>query len=199
MQPTGAISALQTFCAPIIEQVQSLVSRPDMASKKELVSCSDALERLNMYLNINSHLSGSLPPQCSSTAAEIWRILDMLLLKYGNSAVAERTCSTIRRGLTFFGSLSLPLAPEILDRMTSSFEETGVSGYIWIAGRIPDLLRQSGTNGAAQDNVKVYLQRSFESITNKLVGLLSVSTAAEVQDSKQLLNQVPGRSSLNSV
>ena len=184
MPPAEAIPALQIFCAPIIEQVQSLMARSDVATKTELVSCSDALERLNMFLNINSHLCDSLPPQCGNTSAEVWAILDSLLVKYANSILAERTCSTLRRGLTFFGNLCLPLAPAILDRMTASFDATGVSGYVWIAGRVPELLRRPGIEPATRNNVKLHLQRTFEIMTDKIVALLSATTPADVQDSE---------------
>jgi transportin-3 len=183
MPPSEAIPAMQTFCAPMIEQVHALVSRPGAtAPKSDLTACSDALERLNIFLNINSHLSDSLPNECASTANDIWQILDGLLQKYGNSSVAERACSTIRRGLTFFGRLALPLAPAILDRMTAAFEQGGVSGYVWIAGRVPELLRLPQVDETSQNNLKTHLAQTFNSMTAKLATMLSASSPADVQD-----------------
>lgn len=114
-------------------------------------------------------------------------MFDGLLTHYGNSAsLAERACSALRRGLSFFGKLALPLAPAILDRMTANFEATGISGYIWIAGRTTDLLRLVDTSSGdaqIQTQIQNHLDGALQKMTNKLVALISASNPAESQDS----------------
>ena len=143
---------------------------------------ADALEQLNVFLNVNKHLVDSLPPQCGSTASEVWAILSSLIENFGSSSISERICSTLRRGLAFFGPLCLPLAPAILDSVTAAFERTGVSGYVWVAGRVSDLLQIQGIQQQDVQNLKARLQQALERITNKLSSMLSQASATEVQD-----------------
>ena len=189
MPPADAIPALQTFVGPMLGRIQQLAARPagngnGNASKQELDSVADALEQLNVFLTVNAELSAHLPDACAGTAAEIWALLASLIAQFGGSSIAERLCSTLRRGLAFFGRLCLPLAPAILDTVTQAFEKTGVSGYVWVGGRCSDLLRYQYETGNAQGvaELKGHLQQAFESMTNKLVGMLSSKSPQDLQD-----------------
>lgn len=87
--------------------------------------------------------------------------------------------------MTFFGPLCIPLIPQVLNRMTLNFQQTGVSGYVWIAGRVPELLRLPNIDQAALNQLKADLQTAFTEITNKLVAMLSAEAdPANIQDCK---------------
>lgn len=191
MPPSEAIPALQTFVAPFIGKAQELASKTSgSATKQELEAVADALEQLNTFIHINSHLSDSLPAECGNTASEVWAILSALISRYGGSSISERICSTLRRGLTFFGRLCIPLAASILDTVTVAFEQTGVSGYVWVGGRVSDLLRVQGLLAQQEQELKAHLQQAFERMTVKLVAMLSSSTANDVQDCMSLWRRV---------
>jgi hypothetical protein len=73
-----------------------------------------------------------------------------------------------------------------LEVVTTAFEKTGVSGYVWIAGKVSDLLRVPGIGQQDQQNLKAQLQQALERITVKLSSLLSSASPTDVQDSKSL-------------
>lgn len=67
------------------------------------------------------------------------------------------------------------------------FEQTGISGYVWITGRVPDLLRIPGVqvqNSEQTQIIRSTLQKAFESITAKLVQQLGNAQAQDVQDGR---------------
>jgi transportin-3 len=137
MPPVDAPQALSTFCMPIVEIVHSVANKSTPATKDELRSACDALERLSTYLSIVDHFEGGLPRECEGTCVQIWTVLDVFLAKYGGDAkVAEKTCVAIRRGLTFFGDAAFRVAPAILDRLAGSFVGSPASSYLWITAKM---------------------------------------------------------------
>lgn len=142
---------------------------------------TDALERLNVLLQANGHLSDELPPSCAATANEVWQLLLRILHSQSELNLLETVCSTLRRGLALFGKLALPLVPSLLDSMASCFERTGVSGFVWITSKVSDLIRTP----EAQEHLaefESHLQKSFERITHRIVELLGKSSLDDIQD-----------------
>ena len=135
-------------------------------------------------LEANSHLADDLPPTCANTANEIWQIISHILQTHSEVTLLETICSTLRRGLLLFGKLALPLVPSLFDTMASSFERTGVSGFIWITGKGADLVRLREAQEHAE-NFEAHLKTAFERITNKIVDLLNKSSLDDIQDCMQ--------------
>lgn len=99
-------------------------------------------------------------------------------------ALLETVCSSLRRGLALFGKLALPLVPSLLESLASAFERTGVSGFVWITGKVSDLVRIPEAQSHLEE-LHSHLQKSFERITNRLVQMLSKSSLDDIQDCKR--------------
>ncbi|KAK9897915.1 nuclear localization sequence binding protein [Cystobasidium minutum MCA 4210] len=181
MPPNDAINALQTFCAPLLGRLQELATASTTGAKGDVPAATHALEHINILLEANSHLADDLPPTCANTANEIWQILSHILHSHSEVSSLETICSTLRRGLPLFGKLALPLVPSLLDTMTSAFERTGVSGFIWITGKAADLTRLPEAQEHAE-SLEEHLKQAFERITKKIVELLNKSSLDDIQD-----------------
>lgn len=95
------------------------------------------MEQLDALVQ-TGHTGRSIPESCYPTASQIWGVLDSLLSRYAKLFyISERVGSLIRRGLKFFPPAAIaPIIQQMLDRMTSCFEETGYPSYLWITGKL---------------------------------------------------------------
>lgn len=180
MPPSEIPQTLSTFAMPNLELVHTLVQQPTPASRDDLRKACDALERIDLYLSIVERLSEGIPPECASTCSQAWSILDGFLAKYGSdSMVAEKTCVAIRRGLTFFEDRAFEVAPAILERMASSFEQAPASSYLWITGKLV-------ANFAYQEDpaFRELVKRTFERVSSKLFEMLQSSQPVLISDGK---------------
>ena len=182
MRPNDIPQTLSTFAMPNLELVHSVSQQPTAASRDDLRKACDALERIDLYLNIVERLPNGVPPECASTCSQAWSILDTFLAKYGsNSMVAEKTCVAIRRGLTFFEEGAFQVAPSLLERMASSFEQAPASSYLWITSKVV-------ANFARQEDpaYKQLVQHTFERQSNKLFEILQSTQPVQISDSEPI-------------
>lgn len=79
-----------------------------------------------------------LPESCTATSSEVWPVFDALIANHGTvTEVSERACGCIRQGLRLFnGRVTPQTISGILERMVSAFEQSGLSGYVWITSKI---------------------------------------------------------------
>ncbi|GAA5924291.1 mRNA transport regulator MTR10 [Sporobolomyces koalae] len=178
MPPAEIPQTLSTFAMPNLEIVHAVVQQPNPASQDDLRKACDALERIDLYLSIVERLSNGIPPECASTCSQAWSIIDAFLAKYGSNAmVAEKTCVAIRRGLTFFEAAAFEVAPAVLERMATSFEQAAASSYLWITGKV------IGNFAYEQDPAfKQLVQRTFERESNKLFEMLQTTQPVQISD-----------------
>ena len=95
--------------------------------------------------------------------------------------VAEKTCVAIRRGLTFFEEGAFQVAPSLLERMASSFEQAPASSYLWITSKVV-------ANFARQEDpaYKQLVQHTFERQSNKLFEILQSTQPVQISDSEPI-------------
>lgn len=131
-----AAAALQLFCAPELALLSAMAADGGTTQgKRELRLAGDALDRLDVMLSIVGPFD--LPPSCAGTASQAWSVLSAFLIAYSSiPSLAEKSCTLLRRSLDFFGPAVPPLVPAILEQMTTSFEQTGASSFLWITGKI---------------------------------------------------------------
>lgn len=183
---TEAAQALQQFTQPLIQKVQTVANAPGEASKQDLQKTADTLEQLDAYLQVVRTLD-PVPESCYPTAATLYAVFDALLARYAKLYyISERVGSILRRGLAFFPVAALqPVVQPVLDRMASSFAETGYASYIWITGKVAqkfgDLVRSPGNEALA-----ALLIAAFENVTASLTKLLQVKDAAIIADGECL-------------
>ena len=174
-----AAAALQLFCMPNIETLHAITSSPTEATKADLRTACDALERLDMLLAVVGPFPPpGLPPSCQSTCAQIWPILDAFIAKYGQQRiVSEKVCICIRRGLQFFGEAAFSIAPAVLERMAVAFESSASSSYLWITAKlVPSFARRKDPSfDAALKNV-------VERESAKIFDMLQRTTPAQLGD-----------------
>lgn len=177
-----AAQALQQFTQPLIERVQTVANAPGEASKQDLQKTADTLEQLDAYLQVVRTLD-PVPESCYPTAATLYTVFDALLARYAKLYyISERVGSILRRGLAFFPVAALqPVVQPVLDRMASSFAETGYASYIWITGKVAqkfgEVVRNPGNEALA-----ALLIAAFENVTVSLTKLLQVKDAAIIAD-----------------
>ncbi|GAA5991442.1 hypothetical protein JCM10908_005703 [Rhodotorula pacifica] len=164
-------SALSTFVMPDVEVVHSVTQ--SAAGAGDLRRASDALERIDVYLAIIGRVP-DLPASCAATCQQVWSVLDGFLAKFGHLAsVADRVCVAIRRGLVFFDEMALAVAASVLERLSSCFDLSTASGYLWITGKIVEQFPGQVSEAAS---------RAFERESARLFALLQTTSPSQVPD-----------------
>lgn len=189
-----AAISLKTFSLDILGQVHTIVNKPVLATKEELLSVTsmcclyvfvtlpyftlDGLENLEVMLHVIHSFGEQLPAACQSTCQEAWAVFDSFLDKYGSDYdIAERTTRVIRHGITLFGSAALLVASSVVARMSVAFEATGFPSYLWIAGKM------IGTFGNEEDgHLRGVFQEVYERSTSKVASLLQTKSPRDIPD-----------------
>lgn len=155
-----------------------------------LLLYSVALEQLATFLSVLGTLD-SLPTSCANTPAEIWAVIDALLVRYGSEwIVAEPVCTLLRRGITFFRASARPIVPSLLDRMAGCFELSQISAFLWITGKAGSAYAGDADQPGGAEVMAAFV-RSWERET-EVVG--------QMLDERQSATEIPdGQSSNQSI
>lgn len=185
VMPSGEQArALSSFVMPDVELVHALANKPaGTASKQDLRTGADALERIDMYLAIVEQLPDGVPPECIQACSRAWTVFDQLLAQHGSSPlIVEKTCVAIRRGLQFLGETALPLAADVLNRLTSGFDKTHTSSYLWITSKLVAQFSRSGDTA-----VEAAIKDAVERDSQKVLQLLQGTAPAQMPDGECLI------------
>jgi transportin-3 len=155
-------------------------------SRTLMVLKTDALELLDAYLSIVRTLD-PVPESCYVTCSAIYSILDALLARYAQQYfIAERVGSVLRRGLAFFPPQALePVLQPLLERMSTSFDQTGYASYLWITGKVTARFGEIAKRPGGEQLANM-LGGVFERITGGLQKILQVKTAIEISDGEHV-------------
>ncbi|KAI6031674.1 armadillo-type protein [Pisolithus microcarpus] len=173
-----AAESLKTFSLDILSQIHNAAGQATPISKQELKDIGCGLESLEVMLHVVGPFGDHLPVACQNSCREAWSIFDVFIAKFAfDYDTTERTTRVLRPALALFGRSALPVASAVLTRMISSFEATGFSAFLWVAGKIV------GRFGRESDPA---LQRSFQALfersTNKLLSILQSKAARDIPD-----------------
>ncbi|OSC99478.1 ARM repeat-containing protein [Trametes coccinea BRFM310] len=173
-----AAQSLRTFSLDILEHVHALTVKTTSPTKEEFVQITHDLENLEVMLGVIQSFGEHLPTACQNTHQEAWAVFEPFIAKYGSEyPICERTTRVLRLGLTFFGSATLPILPSVLSRMASSFEATGFSSYLWMAGKVV------GRFGNEEDPaLRTAFKDVYERASNKLVTMLQEKPPQMIPD-----------------
>ena len=140
----------------------------------------DDLENLEVILRIVQGFGDELPPACQSTCGEVWAIFDPFLAKYGDHYdIAERSNQVLRHGLKLFGPHVHPIIVPVLTRLSSLFESTGLSSYIWMSSKVV------GYFGNEEDvRIRAVFRDVYDRSTRKVAALLAEKTPRDIPDGK---------------
>ncbi|KAH7910876.1 armadillo-type protein [Hygrophoropsis aurantiaca] len=173
-----AAESLRTFSLDILSQIHNVAAKTTPVTKQELKEIGNGLENLEVMLHVVGPFGDQLPAACQSSCTEAWSVFDVFTSKFAfDYDTAERTTRVLRHGITLFGPSALPVAPSVLNRMVVSFETTGFSAFLWIAGKIV------GRFGNEEDtNLRNAFRVLYERSTSKLVSLLQSKDPRDIPD-----------------
>ncbi|KAN0063147.1 Nuclear import receptor [Thecaphora frezii] len=178
MPPQDAPEPLMHFSQPLLETLAQVAAMPQ-PEKEDLRRAADRMEQLEKFLMVvGAGFWQHLPATCARTCQEAYSVIDTVLASHGHIYfISERACALLRRGLGFFGKLTLPSLPALLERLAICYEATGFPGYIWIAGKCID---QFGRG--ADLTLRSALQGTFDRISGKTMKMLEESTPSDLSD-----------------
>lgn len=129
-------------------------------------------------LSIVQGFGNDLPATCQNSCEEAWAVFDPFLARFGDKYdLAERMNRVLRYGLRLFGDSALSVAPSVLARMSLTFEVTGISSYLWIAGKL------AISFGEDEDKlIRTGLKDVYERATAKVLLLLQEKTPRDIPD-----------------
>ncbi|KAI0080303.1 ARM repeat-containing protein [Panus rudis PR-1116 ss-1] len=173
-----AAQSLRTFAWDILAQVHTFTAKPTPPTKEERQMIADTIENLEVMLGVIDTFGEELPAACQNACEEAWSIVEPFVAKHGDDYVlCERATRVIRLGLNFFSSAALPVVPSVLSRMIETFERTGFSSYVWIAGKI------IGRFGNEQNPaLRLGFKEALERVSNKVVQILQGQSPSQVPD-----------------
>lgn len=124
----------------------------------------------------------TLPAACHGTCAEIWAVFDQFLAKYGlHFPLADSTSRVLRQGLQLFSDAVLPIVPSVMARMTSCFETSGFSCYLWINSKIMGVFGQEEA-----PEYRALYKDTFTRCSAKVVQLMQTKSTHELPDGAHL-------------
>lgn len=133
-------------------------------------------------LHVIGPFGDHLPSACESSCREAWAIFDAFIDKYAyDYDTTERVTRVLRPGLALFGQAALPIASPVVSRMISSFEVTGFSACLWIAGKVVGRFGRE-----SEPELKLSFQALFERSTSKIVSLLQTTAPRDIPDGRCL-------------
>jgi hypothetical protein len=142
----------------------------------------DGLANLEVMLHVVGSFGEHLPPSCRGTCQEVWPVFDAFLVRHGSDYdSAEHVTRVLRHALNLFGEAVLPIAADILGRMSASFASSGLSCYLWIASKV------HGRFGNEEDPLlRDAIRDVYERSTQKLLAMLREKSAAMLPDGEHL-------------
>ncbi|KAG8932286.1 Nuclear import receptor [Tulasnella sp. 418] len=178
MRMEEAGQALRLFALDLVQQIHTIISNTSPASKEELQKVADCLELLEALLHVVQSFGEELPPACQNTCPEVYVVLDSLIANYGRHYfISERACRVLKLGMQFFGDAGLPVVPQLVSRLSSAFDATGYSSFIWILGKVV------GQYGATSDTIFwANLQAGYEAISEKVFSMLEDTPPSDMPD-----------------
>lgn len=91
-------------------------------------------------------------------------------------------CALLRRAITFFGPAARPVVPSVIDRMSTCFEESQISGYLWITGKLGTNYGVVGEGGPADEEVIAKVVQAWERETQVFTALVNRESATNFPD-----------------
>lgn len=178
MSSQDAPSAMIQFSQPALQLIAS-VAESQSAAKLDLKRANVRIDMLERFLSVlGDKFADLLPQECSKTVVDAHQVIDDLLAKHGSAYwIHTSSVNLFRRAMVFFGPLGIPVVPTLLDRVSSLFQATGFSGYLWIIGRVVDVYAAE-----ADDRLKAGMQSAFEKVSYKVLQVLENSMPREIPD-----------------
>lgn len=106
----------------------------------------DLLDEIAVFLEIihpDVPLGQSHP--CVNFVNELWPVFDLCLDKFGNDmSVCEQLGKCFKNCVQSYKLHFLPLLPQLIERITSGFECSGLSVYLYVALKI---IKEYGSGG----------------------------------------------------
>jgi transportin-3 len=157
--------------------VRSLVVFRDNGSC-DAFNRKDGLANLEVMLHVVGSFGDHLPPACEGTYQEVWPVFDAFLAKYGSDyESAEHVTRVLRHALNLFGRAVSTIAADVLGRMSVSFASSGLSCYLWIAGKVLSRFDYD------EDAILQYAVRDiYGRSTQKILAMLQEKSATTLPD-----------------
>ncbi|CAG8533786.1 12478_t:CDS:2 [Acaulospora morrowiae] len=142
--PSELLKALQMFFLPIAQGLHEFVNKGVSTTEKDVKDACDKLEQFSMVLRVIAerqrnetvnNTSGQTHP-CISIIQELWPVFDVLFRNFGvDPQLSESLCKCFKCCVVHYPNDFQQLLPELMDRLIAAFDQTGLSCYLWVAGK----------------------------------------------------------------
>lgn len=116
-----------------------------------LILLPDLLEQINIFLQvIQPNIPVNETHPCVAFINELWPVFDLCLANFGSDQlVSESLCKVFKTCVISYRMHFVPLIPQLLQRIVNVFSQTGMSAYLWVAGRTIREYAIEGSDGVA--------------------------------------------------
>lgn len=132
-------------------------------------------------LDVVGAFGEELPQACRDNApAESWAVLNSIISNYGAVPdICDRSTRVLRYGLQLFDRAGLILVPDILARISTTFEATGFASYLWAISKV---IQRFGLE--EDESVRSAISESYARITAKCASIFAASDIRLHSDSE---------------
>ncbi|CAG8608492.1 6594_t:CDS:2, partial [Acaulospora colombiana] len=144
VSPTELLKALQMFCLPIAQGLHEFVNKGGSAIEKDAKDACDKLEQFSMVLRVMAErqrgetidTTPNTVHPCVSIIQELWPVFNLLLLNFGaDPHLSESLCKCFKCCVVYYPNAFHLLLPDLMERLIAAFDQTGLSCYLWVAGK----------------------------------------------------------------
>jgi transportin-3 len=144
--------------------------------------CPDLLEKINVFLRtIQPNIPAHESHPCVAFINELWPVFDLCLGNFGgDEMISESLCKCFKTCVISYRMHFVPLIPQLLQRIVNVFSQTGMSAYLWVAGRT---IREYAIEGS--DGVTPCLQL-VEQLSSPTFAMFGNKQFDDIPDGKRI-------------
>ncbi|CAH1762563.1 14097_t:CDS:2 [Entrophospora sp. SA101] len=147
VQPSDLLKYLQMFCLPIAQKLHEFANKytngASSINDKEIREACDKLEQVSLIIRTiaerqeesnNAEVTNLQVHPSIAIIQELWPVIDLLLVHFGdNPQLSESICKCFKYCVVSYRVYFRPLLPELIERLVTTFDKTGLSCYLWVA------------------------------------------------------------------
>ncbi|KAI9316196.1 armadillo-type protein [Dichotomocladium elegans] len=145
-------NALQQFCLPLAQDLHAIVMKDETSiTREDCVRVGDLLEEIAAFIEvIHPDIPLGQPHPCVNFVNDLWPIFDLCLKKFGTEGpVCEQLGKCFKNCVQSYKLHFVPLLPQLMERIVSGFDYSGLSVYLYVALKIIKVYGAGGPENAA--------------------------------------------------
>ncbi|KAL2916946.1 Nuclear import receptor [Polyrhizophydium stewartii] len=160
--------AMQMYALPAAQRLHAFANLPGDATQDQIKDAILTINELATFFRfVVPEVPAEMPHPCVLIMTEMWPIIQQLYQRHGrDAAIAEALARLFRNSIESYKLHMLPLLPRIVEAQVTYFESTGLSCYLWVAGRC---VRTFGTESREEGRIVCLMVERMTALVFEMV------------------------------